>query len=263
NSPSGVNFDSLPFRLAVLYLQQRGIEPEPDPGNAKAFRLGKARLRPLRPNDGAYVRASTGEFQMLLDFKCPDRFTRYTVSEAFSGRIPPGSLRDKVIIVGVNTPSVSDERVTPIRRDHPGIELQALTVNQLLREALAGEKPLRFWNDWLEDGWILLWCIAGGVIAYWARSPWRFALISVICVLGLAGIAWTAFCQGWWLPLATPIVGYVPAALLAISYVSSQERSMRAILMKLYSDQVSKEIAELTWANRDSFLEGRRPRPQK
>src|SRR6266487_1737372 len=55
NSLAGESFDSLPFRLAVLYLQQKGIEPEPEPADPKSFRLGKARMRPLQANDGAYV----------------------------------------------------------------------------------------------------------------------------------------------------------------------------------------------------------------
>src|ERR1051326_2662949 len=260
---SGETFDSLPFRLALLYLQRKGIEPQPDPRDPKALRLGKSLLKPLQPSDGAYVRAATGEFQILLDFKCPASFIRYSFGDALAGRIPPGSLRDKIVLIGMNSPSVSDERVTPISRDHHGIEVQALAINQLLRQALQGEKPLRFWNDWLEDGWILLWCIAGAAIAYWVRSPWRFALISAICLLGLAGTTWLFFIAGWWIPVATPAAGYVPAAVLAISYISAQERSMRAILMKLYSGQVSKEIAELTWANRDSFLEANRPLAQK
>jgi len=52
-----------------------------------------------------------------------------------------------------------------------GVEVQAMTVNQLLRQALDGEKPLRFWNDWLEDAWVLLWCLAGEAIGYHVRSP--------------------------------------------------------------------------------------------
>ena len=55
----------------------------------------------------------------------------------------------------------------------------------------------------------------------------------------------------------------MPAAVLVISYVASQERSMRSILMKLYSRHVSKEIAESIWANRESFLDGHRPLAQK
>jgi adenylate cyclase len=38
---------------------------------------------------------------------------------------------------------------------------------------------------------------------------------------------------------------------------------MRAVLMKLYSRHVSKEIAESIWENRESFLDGQRPLAQK
>jgi adenylate cyclase len=265
NRPSGESFDSLPFRLAVVYLERKGIRLEPDPSDPKAFRLGKARMRPLQPSDGAYVgAAATGEFQILLDFKCPDRFTRYSVSEALSGHvIPPGSLRDKIVLIGMNTPSVLDERVTPFRRNHLGVEVQALTVNQLLRHALEGEKPLQYWNDWLEAAWVLLWCLVGGAIGYRVRSPWRFGPESLACLLALGGIDWLAFSHGWWLPLAAPAVAYAPATLLVTSYIVFQQRSMRAVLMKLYSRHVSKEIAESIWENRESFLEGQRPLAQK
>jgi adenylate cyclase len=263
NSEEGEVVLSFPFRLATDYLKRQGIELEPDPENPDGFRMGKARLRPLAPNDGAYVDAATGEFQIMLDFKCPDLFTRYSVSEVLSGRIAPEKFRDKIILIGMNTPSVVDERVTPFRRNHLGVEVQALTINQLLRHALEGEKQLRYWNDWLEDGWLLLWCIAGGAMGYWIRSPWRFSCIALACLLGLAVTGWQAFASGWWIPLVTPAVGFIPASVLAISYVSAQERSMRGVLMKLYSRHVSKEIAEAIWENRDSFLAGQRPLAQK
>jgi adenylate cyclase len=263
NSSDGVSFDSLPFRLALLYLQPKGIAPEPDPGNPKGFRLGKAQLRPLEPHDGAYVGADTGDFQILLDFKCPDHFARYSVSEVFSGQIRPGSLRDKIILIGMNSPSVLDERVTPFRRNHLGVEVQALTVNQLLRHALEGERQLRYWDNWVEDAWVLLWCVVGAAVGYRVRSPWRFGPESMACLLILAGICWVAFFNGWWIPLAAPAVAYAPAALLVTSFVAFHQRSMRGVLMKLYSRHVSKEIAESVWANRESFLAGQRPLAQK
>jgi adenylate cyclase len=265
NRPSGESFDSLPFRLAVVYLERKGIRPEPDPSDPKSFRLGKARMRPLQSSDGAYVgAAATGEFQILLDFKCLDRFTRYSVSEALSGHvIPPGSLRDKIVLIGMNSPSVLDELVTPFRRNHLGVEVQAMTVNQLLRHALEGEKSLQYWSHWIEAAWVLLWCLAGGAIGYRVRSPWRFGPESLACLLALGGIDWLAFSHGWWLPLAAPAVAYAPAALLVTSYIAFQQRSMRAVLMKLYSRHVSKEIAESIWENRESFLDGQRPLAQK
>ena len=235
----------------------------PDPADPNAFWLGKARLRPLQPNDGAYAGADAGGFQMLLDFKRSDQFTRFSISEVLSGNLPPGTFRDKIVIVGVNAQSVFDERVTPTRRDHRGIEVQALAVNQLLRMALEGEKPMQFWNDWQEDAWVLIWCLVGGAIGYRVRSPWRFGPESLACLLALGGIDWLAFSHGWWLPIAAPAVAYAPAALLVTSYIAFQQRSMRAVLMKLYSRHVSKEIAESIWENRESFLDGQRPLAQK
>ena len=263
DADSGQTFYSLPFRLAMIYLEARGILPEIDPADPRTLRLGRARLRAFEGHEGAYVRADAGGWQMLLDFKCPQNFTRYSISEALDGRIPPGALRDKVVLVGINTPSVSDERVTPTSREHRGIELQALTVNQLLRQAMEGGGALRSWNDWAEDGWIWLWCAVGGALGYWIRSPWRFASASVACLLGLTGIAWLAFRLGWWIPFVAPAVAFVPAAALVTSYISFQEKKQRGQLMQLFSRQVSPDIAQALWDQRDEFLAGQRPRPQK
>jgi adenylate cyclase len=260
---SGQSCYSLPFQLALLYLQQRGIEPLPVPGDATSFRLGKGLMRAFQPTDGSYVGADAKGSSMLLDFKSPENFSRYSFSEILAGHIPPEKLRDKIIIIGMKSVSVSDERVTPIHRNHRGIDLQAMTVNQLLRSALNGDQPLRFWNDWVEHGWILLWCMIGGAAGYWVRSSWRFAATVLLCLAGLAWIVWTAFAYGWWIPAVTPALGFVPATALVVSYISAHERSMRSVLMKLYSRHVSKEIAESVWENRDSFLDGSRPRAQK
>jgi adenylate cyclase len=239
NAGTGQEFDSLPFRLAVHYLEQKGIEPRPDPEDPNSFRLGKARLRKFQPNDGAYVGADGGGWQMLLDFRCPNRFNRYTISQALAGQIPPGSLQDKIVLVGINTPSVLDERVTPVHRSHRGIELQAMTVNQLLRQALHGEQPLRFWKDWHEDAWVLVWCLLGGAIGYRVRSPWRFGPESLACLAVIGGSGWIAFAYGWWIPMAAPAMGYAPAAVLVTSYVSFREKRERGQLMQLFSKQVS------------------------
>jgi adenylate cyclase len=254
---------ALPFQLALLYLDKKGIQTEPDPSDPHAIRLGKGVLRPLDPNDGPYVRADVGAFEILLDFKCPDRFPRYSVTEALEGKIPDGALQDKIILIGMNTPSVADERVTPLRRDHRGIEVQALTINQLLRCALRGDRTLRFWPNGLEDVWMLVWCIVGGAIGYFVRSPWRLAPLSACCLASIGGAAWVAFGLGWWIPAISPAVAYVPALALVTSYVSAQEKMQRGQLMQLFSKQVSPDIAQALWEQREDFLAGQRPRSQK
>jgi adenylate cyclase len=263
DTSSGESFYSLPFRLAMLYLQSKGIEPALDPADPGLLRMGKARFRKLGPNFGAYVGADARGWQVLLDFKCPDYFPRYSVSDALTGRIPTNSLRSKIVLIGMNAPSVSDERVTPVHRAHRGIEVQALTVNQLLRQALEGDRSLRVWSDWWEDGWVLFWCLVGGAIGYWVRSPWRFGPESLACLLAIGVVAWVAFSNGWWIPLVAPAVGYAPSAVLVTSYVSFREKLQRRQLMQLFAKQVSPDIAQAIWEQREEFLAGQRPRSQK
>lgn len=262
-SESGDTRDAFPFRLAVGYLETQGIHPEPDPANPQGMILGKARLRRFEANDGAYVGAHPGGFQMLLDFKCPDRFTRFPVAAVLAGQVPEVVFQGKIVIIGVNTPSVLDDRVTPTHRSHRGIDLQATIVNQLLRQALDGAPPIRFWNDWLEDLWIFLWCLAAGLVGHTIRSPWISAFTALLCFAGLAFAVWTAFRLGWWLPFAAPALAFVPTGALVTSYISFREQQSREELMQLFSRQVSPDIARALWEQRDQFLAGRRPRSRK
>lgn len=271
SGPAGESYDSVAFRLALIYLQQRGIQPASVSDNPNAMQLGKGRIRPLEPNDGVYVRAAigghgggtNGSCQILMDFKCPDKFTRFTVSDALAGKISRGSLKDKIVLIGMNTPSVQDNVPTPLRFNHRGVEVQGMVVHQILRVALEGTKPLRFWNDWVEAGWALLWCLLGGAIGYWIRSPVRFTLLLAAGIGALVAMGLALFSAGWWIPIVWPAMTCLPAAALLTSYISYEERRQRGVLMQMFSREVSPDIAQALWEQRDHFLEGNRPHPQK
>lgn len=263
NGSSGESYDSLAFRLALMYLERYGIRPTSVQDDPNALQLGKARFRRLKANDGAYVDADTASVQILMDFKCPDNFTRFSVSDTLAGKISSRSLKDKIVLIGMNTPSVQDAHTTPMKFEHRGIELQAMTVHQLVRAALQGTRPLRFWNDWLEAAWALFWCLVGGAIGYWVRSPVRFTSSVVAAVAALAGIGLALFSAGWWIPIIWPALTCLPAAALLTSYISYEERRQRGILMQMFSREVSPDIAQALWEQRDHFMEGNRPHPQK
>jgi adenylate cyclase len=263
DTPSGETFESISLSLALIYLERSGIRPTLDPADTNSLRLGKTSIPKLKPNDGAYVRADTGGWQILMDFKCPDKFTRFTVSDALAGKIPHGALKDKIVLIGMTAESVQDSWATPVRFNHRGVEIQAMTVHQLLRAALEGTKPLRFWNDWLEAAWALWWCLVGGAVGYWMRSPVRFTLSLATAVVALVGIGVALYSAGWWIPIVWPALTCLPAAALLTSYVSYEERRQRGLLMQMFSREVSPDIAQALWEQRDHFLEGNRPHPQK
>jgi len=60
-----------------------------------------------------------------------------------------------------------------------------------------------------------------------------------------------------------PALTCLPTAALLTSYVSYEERRQRGLLMQMFSREVSPDIAKALWEQRDHFLEGNRPHPQK
>jgi adenylate cyclase len=263
-------FYSMPLRLALLYLQAEGVALQGDPQNPENLRLGRTTLRPFEPNDGAYVRADAGGYQFLLDYRDgADAFPSIGFSQLLAGEFDPRLVKGRVALVGVTAESVKDSFYTPFsgtfraKEVMYGAELHGHMVSQLVRAALAGERPIGVLADAAEALWILLWCLLGAALAFFSPSAWRFEAAVGGGVVALAVAAHAAFVFGWWIPLVPPALGWVAAASAASAYVSSNEKKERARLMGLFSSYVSPELAEAIWRDRTLFLANGRPKPQR
>jgi adenylate cyclase len=263
-------FTSFALQLATLYLAPEGIALRADPGDPQLLRLGRVTVRPLEANDGGYVRADARGYQFLLDFgggAAP--FTAVALTDLLAGTVAPETFRDRVVLIGVTAQGVKDFFYTPLSRGQAaeqqmsGIALHAHVVSQLLRMALEGAAPMTAMREWLEASWILVWCAAGALVGLAVRSPWRFSLATGGGLLGLAAVDLAAFVGDWWLPLVPAALGGVAAAMVVTAYASYHERAERAVLMQLFSRHVSPEVADAIWVQREQFLDGGRPRPQK
>ncbi len=263
----GESISSLGLQLAHLYLAGSGVSESDDRGR---LRLGPTTIAPLESDDGPYVDADARGYQFLLDFKGGrSAFASFSLSELAAGHVPRDAVRDKVVLIGVTAESVQDHFYTPYSRglragqQVAGLVIHAHTVSQLLRMALDGAAPLRTLGKRLDAVWILLWSAIGGLVALGLRSPWQFSAASAAALAALGLIDYGAFVRGLWLPLVPPAIVTVVSAALVTAYAAYQETIKRAVLMQLFSRHVSREVAEAIWADRELFLEGRRPRPQR
>jgi adenylate cyclase len=261
---------SLALRLALLYLQAQGIVPRPDEQNPQHLRLGSVTFRPFEANDGGYVKADARGYQFLLDYQGPEApFRTYALADLLAGKVPPTAVNDKIVLIGVTAQSVKDFFFTPYSRGFseaqqvPGVILHAFMVRQLLQAGLQGVHPLGTLSESQESLWIFLWSLLGGILGLKARSAWRFSLLGFAGVLLIALSAFAAFRYRWWIPLAPPALAFVLTAVLVTAYMTSLERNERALLMQIFSKQVSKEVAESLWQQREQFLKNGRPRSQK
>lgn len=261
---------SFPLRLALLYLSAHNVLPQPDPANRSYLRLGPATIPPLEPDDGGYVGADARGYQFLLDFKGARRqFAAVDLASLLAGSYEPGLFRDRIVLIGVVAESVERHFYTPFSRglgaqqSMAGLEIHSQVASQLLRMGLDGDAPMAVLPEWQEWLWILLWSALGALVGLRVRSPWGFALAAAGCLAGLGTLDWLAFVEARWLPLVPPALAWLMAAAVVTAYMSYREAVERKQLMQLFSRHVSPEVAEAIWRQRDQFLDGGRPRPER
>ena len=248
----------------------QGVVPQADPHNPSLLRLGRITIHPLDAHDGGYVGADARGYQFLLDFKDARRpFSSVELTSLLAGSFDPGLFRDRIVLIGVAAESVKDDFYTPlsqgltVEQSIPGVVIHAQIASQLLRMALDDDAPMAALPEWQEWLWVLLWSVAGALVGLGVRSPWRLPLAAGGGLVGLGAFDFLAFLAGRWIPLVPPALGWLSAVGVVTAYMSYRETVQRTFLMQLFSRHVSREVAEAIWRQRDQFLDGGRPRPER
>ena len=199
---------SLGTQLALHYLQERDIQLEPIEGDR--YRLGKAIFKRFTRNNGGYVRADAGGYQILLNFWGTElNFPQYSLREVLKGQISLENIRDRLILIGSTaTESSKDAFFTPYSKGWfrspakmPGVFIHANVTSQIINTALNNRPLLRTHNQILESLCILFWSSIGIIIS-WRLRPLSMVALSLCLASSLLIIlCYLAFLLGWWLPL--------------------------------------------------------------
>ncbi len=173
--------------------------------------FGEAVL-PLRPDGSALIHYQGGSLERQADgsqaFRSfyphiPYELVLASKDLLAAGQAPPlpaGTFRDRIVLVSAQAAGLSDLRATPFSPVTPGIEIHANVIDSLL----AG----RFLHQpGAAAAFLLVFaaCLAVALLAQRLRLGVGLPL-ALATAAGLAGGAWTAFGQGWILPMVQPLV---------------------------------------------------------
>jgi adenylate cyclase len=261
---------SFSLRLALRYLQDFNIVPQPGESDPAFLRLGPTTIRPFEANDGAYTGADARGYQYMLTFdEGAAPFTIYSLTDLHQGRISARDIEGKIVLVGVVADSVKDYFVTPFQRQGgssagmPGVVLHAHSISQLLRYALDGTEQLGILAESTEFAWILLWTVAGTLAALMVRSLLWLSLVMALGPGILIAVSYAGFIAGWWIPLVPAMLAWLGSGALVSAYNSGHEKAQRRLVMELFSRHVSADVAEEIWKQRDKFSSGGRLESKK
>jgi adenylate cyclase len=275
------SLESLGLRLALIYLEKEGITPEAASDSNPALKLKRSVFPIFEPNDGSYVKADAGGYQILMNYRGASRsFRTYSMQDLKS--LPPNTLKDKVVLIGPTAESLKDFFYTPYSDNtltSPektyGVEIQANLTSQILSAALNDRPQIQVWtdpdksfygiplSDWREHLWILACSGAGSAVAWFIRSP-RLAFLAIsILEGGLLVGTYSLFTTGLWIPLVPPALALGLSSIALTGYVASQERTDRKVMMHLFGRYVSPKIAETIWDDRDQLMNKGRVKGRK
>ena len=224
---------SLGLLLAHRYLTESGIREKTAPSGA--LQLGEVAFPIFEANDGGYVRADAGGYQILMNwYNSPQSWEQVSLGEVLGGNIPSNLFTGKIVLIGYYTTTYKQDIVrnplssaeggkTP--RKIFGVEIHANLVDYLLGTVMDGRPVLKAIPEWAESLIISFWIVATGT-SVWLLRKIKSPLVLSVMGLSLAGflswlfleINYEIFVRGLWLP-AFPVVAIWMAAILSLFYV--------------------------------------------
>ena len=241
--------------LALLYLEGFGIVPQSIEGTQN-WQLGKTKVVRFGANDGGYVRAPAGGYQVLLNYREPGRhFDTVSLTDILEDRVSPDWGRDRIILIGAVGESFQDLFFTPYTRSPSGrmagVEIHANLASQIISAAKDGRPLIKTWSEPLEALWILLWSGIGAILNWRLRyagglksRSFQGAVGLFLAGSALLGITYTAFLGGWWIPVVPPFLALAGSAIAITAYVARTAKEIRKTFGRYLTAQVVANLLE-------------------
>lgn len=193
-----------------------------------------ATLVPFRGNGGA----NGGSFRYI------------SAADVLAKRLAPGSLKDKIVLVGTTAPGLLDLRVTPVGETYPGVETHANVISGFL-DGKVFVKP-----DYAVGFEIVILLLSGLTLAFALPllSASRAVLVSLAVTAAIAGLNfWLYAGYGLVLPLASAVVMALTAFALNMSYGYFVESRSKRELANLFGTYVPPELVDEMVKDPDSY----------
>lgn len=251
---------SLGAKLALIYLYQHGITPTvTETGDVQ---LGEGLFTRFSGNDGGYVRADAGGYQVFLNYRgLQDNFDTISMTDVLEGRAPANLFSDRIVLIGPIAHSLNDLFFTPYSGTlmsmgdrMAGVVIHANVTSQIISAALDGRPQFQVWSHGMQWLWILIWSGIGTALGWSYRLGWGALLSLVIGGGSLALTAYIAFLEGWWIPLVPPVFAFTTSGIAIAGYIANWEHQERQMVMTIFGRHVTPQIAEMIWQSRDELI---------
>jgi adenylate cyclase len=116
-------FPPLAVAATWHYLGKPKLMVNVGPYGVKGLRIG-SRFIPTDENG-----------QLLINYLGPPKtFPHYSISDILHGKLPPGTFKDRIVLIGATAMGIYDTRSTSFSPSYPGVEIHATVVDNILTQ---------------------------------------------------------------------------------------------------------------------------------
>ncbi|MTJ47613.1 CHASE2 domain-containing protein [Dolichospermum sp. UHCC 0259] len=241
---------SFSLHLALRYLEKEGVRASKD------FRLGKTKFIRFESNDGGYVHANAGGYQILMNYRGNNNyFDTVSMRDIMEDKVPAGWGRDRIILIGYTGESLKDSFFTPFSsellsfsKQMSGVEIHANITSQIISAALENRYLFKTFSEPQEWVWIIFWSGVGAFLTWNLRLQNLFTFQRAIAVVvaggTLLGSTYLAFLWGWWLPVVPPFLGLIGSVVAITAYIARTAGDIRKVFGRYLTDAVVANLLE-------------------
>ncbi|NKE66633.1 adenylate/guanylate cyclase domain-containing protein [Ramlibacter sp. RBP-2] len=177
-------------------------------------------------------------------------FRYVSASDLIAKRIPPGTLKGKIVLVGTTAPGLLDHRVTPVGETYSGVEIHANLLSGLLDNRMLVQP------DYARGFDLVVLLLAGLVLALALPllTARRALVLSAVVIAGIVALNFALYTgAGLVLPLAAALGMAIVTSALNMSYGYFVESRSKRELANLFGTYVPPELVDEMVKDPDSY----------
>jgi adenylate cyclase len=162
----------------------------------------------------------------------------YSIADVVQHKIPPGTFKDKIVLVGASATGIADLRTPPYGQiNYPGVEVHANVIDNMLHQnfLVRGVKQ-QFWDA-------ILIIFLGLPLGIWmALVAPRWMWFGIALFIPLVAADYYSFLRGWWLNFTIPALTLSANVLLVSLYRSLFEEKEKRRVRGFFEQYLSPEV---------------------
>jgi adenylate cyclase len=191
---------------------------------------------------------------MLINYLGPEKtFPDYSITDILQGKVPKGTFKDKIVLVGATAIGLYDMRNTPFATVYPGLEVHATVIDNILEKAFI-HKPK--WTRIFDAMAIVLFALIMGILIPRLSALKGVVLTSGLFVLYIFVTQWLFTHALLWVNMVYPLLGLVLLYTLLTIYRYLTEERERKKIRGAFSHYVSASVVNEVLKNPDKLKLG-------